>query len=576
MNTNADSVLFIVQSQADIPDDDDSHVFVIDSTLSQFSDEQYSEIEAKLRGLNVDSGTSLPLYNLFSLLISSESFSKRLLSLPECIYLKNQLERRIHQNCIETIHQGDILYSVEPLLQDVANNMGVKFENEADTLSNQRLTNKIISFVWTLPLLLDQLLGSIIKDATSSRVDTVFVPSVSRFESMGPVLNYMERDYAVVPNQAVISKKVGGFPDSSIKDFDPTVAHQYGSFKSVLIQLRYLFLEYILDELIKNKTETELANAIEQEFGIRLDNTIKQIFMELYRNKSTNSVLSYFVYMEVLRKTEATNIVCGLGYGPVSEAIWLAGQHSNANTYDLPHTITLNPPQTGTFTDYVFTTGTFAEDYIQRHRLSEADGPEILPTGRPYLEKLAESVGTGKTEFSEPIRILIATQPFKDEVRTEFVQESLRISELLSVPSEITIKLHPDESKDLYENMDRKNNDFAIEDENLWENLQHADLVLTLNSNVGLEAIIADALTVTINLKQFNSKRTLPYSTEGPVPNLTSEQEVQAFFGSLTVDGMNQLKKKQRQFVEKNYAISGAASRVASEIKNRSRKDIDN
>jgi len=576
MVPNKESGLLIVQSQSDIPDDADYPVFVIDSKLARLSDNRYCEIETKLRDLEVDSGTSLPLYNIFSFMISSTHFNSKLLSLPQYIHLANLLHSEINQNNIEKIYLGEIQYVIGPVLNDIADNSGIEISNYTNSRARRKIMDKIMSIIYSIPILLDQLLASVTSRAESSSVETVFVPSTGRFKSMKSVLEQMTTDYAVVPNQSVISKKLRGFADSSLEDFDPTFSHQYVPFKCVLIQLKYLFLEYIPDELIRNKTETELVHAIEQEFGVRLDNTIGGIFAALYGHRPTNSLLNYFVYMEVLRQTEAKNVVVGLGYDAASEAIWLAGRHSNAETYDLPHTITPNPPQTGIYTDYAFVSGIFAEEYIKNNQTRKANKTEVLPTGRPYLEQLAERVETRQTQIEKPINILIATQPFNDEVRTKFVKESLRASKLLSIPTKITIKPHPNESKELYESINCGDNGFSIEESNLWKHLQNADLLLTLNSNVGLEAIIADTMTVTINLNQFIGKRPFPYSKEGGVPTLTSHAEVQDFFESLTIERMNQRKIDQRRFLDNNYVISGAAANVVSEIEDRSNGDTNN
>ena len=566
MYKKGDSVLLIVQSQSDIPDNTPHSVFVIDSALTDISDEEYNAIESKLRALEIDSGTSLPLYHMFFVLIAG-GYNSNLLPLPKYIYLIKKLKYVINNNGIDEIITGDLSSTIDPVLTDL------KYNIEADIINYNKITNgynkiknKIISILWTLPILLDQLLAIASYKKDRESVETIFFPAQNRFRSMKSVCENMTTEYTIVPNQALISYKINGLINPSISDFEMALGHQYASLNSIFTQIRYLAFEYIPDEIVKNNTETELACRVSQEFGVNLDTTISSFFQSLYSNRSANSILNYFVYKEVFKKTGADNVVVGTGYGPISEAVWLAGKDMGMNAYDLPHTITLDPPRTGFFTDYTFITGEFAKEYIRGKQINKLEGTKLLSTGRPYLEKLNKSTKDYRTDATEPLNILIATQPYNNEIRRKFLKISLKASDLIPVSTEIVVKPHPNESKSWYESFNCSSTQFIVKNYDIWDMLQSADIVLTINSNVGLEAIIADCLTIGINLESFQGIQPFPYSKTGPIPLLTSESEVRDFFEELTLERTNRLKKEQYQFVMNGYILSGAAERVASEI----------
>lgn len=563
------NVLHVAESPSDIPHNITGDSFIIESKLGDICEDEYRRLDAKLYDLVVNTD-SLPLFNICRFRIYSGHYSTERKSMSNYIFIIDRLQNEISEKRIDKIKSYNIGGSLEPALHDSARPFDVKVELDQEPSNRKnRIVPKIITLFWAFPLIADQLIGSLFGDSdkNNSTIKTVFVPSQARFRSIEPVLKNMDTGFTIVLIGSYIMRAFRGRVNPELKKYDTSLAHTYVSLSNISSQLRYLLLDFIPRELIRNTTEKKLIASVEEEFGLNLEDTIPYIFDEMYRSRIANQILKYYIYRGVLQSTNPERIVSGIGYLPSAEATWLAAQDLDAEALDLPHTITLNPPQIGEFTDGAYLSGEFAKEYINTNYPKRAEGTKLKADGRPYLELLAEEVSNETQKTGDQVKVLIATQPFDEDTRKMFLKGALQGLEKVQFPTETIIKIHPYESKELYISLkESRDNDFDIVEGDIWPELEKSDIVITLNSNVGLEAILADCLSVTINLRRLYDYRPLPYALAGPVPVLKSEGEIDEFFEDLSINKIERVKISQKNFIEDGYEISGVAKSIASDL----------
>jgi len=134
-------------------------------------------------------------------------------------------------------------------------------------------------------------------------------------------------------------------------------------------------------------------------------------------------------------------------------------------------------------------------------------------------------------------------------------------------------EIHPGESAGFYRDLldrlgplDVQRIDIAVGD--LYEYLLHGDLVVTINSNVGLEAMMLGTTCVVVNRWEPLCP-THPYAEYGDVPILRCREAVDDFFADLTPGQIETLAQDQLAFVMANYRLeSNAGSEIATSLCN--------
>ncbi|WP_340101739.1 hypothetical protein [Salinibaculum salinum] len=577
-NDDKESIL-VIQTQENTPDQPKKNIFVIETVLNEITLEEYYGFESSLRSITTDDENALPIYRLFRFWILNGHFSEKVLPLPYYIYLIGELQSRVEDNNVSKIEVHESVEdSVRPAIVDVYENIDIDTNPEINVepkYSNWRnigkIRNKVKSFIGMILVLFDQIIYRILDRKSKAVTNTIFVPSLTRFRSVKPVLDEMTTQFDIVTDQSLLSRFIHNNSKPHTECFSWGYARQYVSMFCILEQAKYIY-DYTHKELIVDKTENELKSEIGRKCDLSPNNVVSHIFGEIYRYNQSKSILGYFIYKQVLQKSKAQNIVVGTGYNPRAEAIWLAAQEEGVSAYDLPHTATLEPPQTGIFTDYTFATGKFAREYIDNYNINQTNHTEVLETGRPYLESLNKSVSECENNVTQPLQIIIATQPFSIRERSEFIRKCILGINALELDAKTRIKIHPSESKEFYEKLLDDEKDIQIVDGDIWKELQTADIILTVNSNVGLESIIAGSLSISIRLSK---KWPLPYANEGPVPILDDDVSIRCFFRQLDIERIREITNMQQSFIEREYIISEASKNIANHIESKSEERIN-
>ena len=171
------------------------------------------------------------------------------------------------------------------------------------------------------------------------------------------------------------------------------------------------------------------------------------------------------------------------------------GKQQEVTTVDLHHSALVHdPPEIHNNSDVYVVKGHPEMDYLQSKDIYHE---ELWLTGRPYMDRVYEydEMGGDRSvpqifDFDGPTGV-VATEPLRDDHKKEFLQRAFD-SEALS---NICLKLHPQESESYYEQLLTEIEDHDIPYEivsdqyPLFDILDEGDIVVTVSSNVGLEAL---------------------------------------------------------------------------------------
>lgn len=567
--------IYVYQSPSEAPACRSKNTVVIESVLDEINEDRYQQIHERLWNLDISSGTNLPIYTLSKNLIIEGFFSQKTASLCEYVILIKKLKQISDQNK----HTDFILKSIhpryEPVFQDLAELDGINIRRHQSgqysklTLLLSNLRVYFLSAFLSLGLIVDQVIGYVLNYFRElPKADVLFIPNLSRLRSTTPVIQQLRENNSLVPMTIVQESYITELINQHSVGLDlnlPSVYRQHSitSLHSIIRQSVFL-LDYLISELWYKKTQHELANQVSTEFDIPADSIASHIFQQLHATHLAPKLQQYYSYQKILQKTDANVIVVSIGYSPTSEAIWLAARQENAIAVDLPHTVLLNPPKSGIYSHYTFVAGQYEYEYAQANYNHKLQNTIALPTGRPYLERLSTTVENSQ-DVSKPVKILIATQPFSSDTRRQFIKTAIDSIRKSPVKTEILIKPHPSENASFYRDIDIESSIKIISQLDVWPYLNKADVVISLNSNVGLEAIVADSLSIVINLKYF-PHRNLPYATHPAVPILDTHEKAIAFMESLSIQRIRNLKNNQKKLIKSRYNLDDATTKVASRI----------
>jgi hypothetical protein len=175
-----------------------------------------------------------------------------------------------------------------------------------------------------------------------------------------------------------------------------------------------------------------------------------------------------------------------------------------------------------------------------------------IETGRPYLTDLYDRRTESEARQSETLRILLATQPLREE--QSFVANTISTIEETIPESEIVIKIHPSEKPKKYDSIAAEKQAVSIVESDLYDELKRADLTVTVNSNVGLESIVLGTPTVVINkLTPINLDPN--YAVYGPIPALHTQDEVYEFFQTISRESLSELYDDEFSFAKQGYKL---------------------
>jgi hypothetical protein len=337
--------------------------------------------------------------------------------------------------------------------------------------------------------------------------------------------------------------------DATLNNRNPVPAAAYTNIGCLREQLS-VYKKIIKHMFLNGDLISEWTLEVERKVDIRLDNAVAYSIVRAFKTRLCIAVLLYVLYQRLITQTGCEKVVTG-GLDPSGRALICAGIDAGVTAYHIPHgTASMeapNPPS-----ELI----SFVSGSVDKRHYTES--PQIvtpwncIETGRPYLTDLYDRRTESEARQSETLRILLATQPLREE--QSFVANTISTIEETIPESEIVIKIHPSEKPKKYHSIAAEKQAVSIVESDLYDELKRADLTVTVNSNVGLESIILGTPTVVINeLTPINLDPN--YAVYGPIPALHTRDEVQDFFQNMSRESLLKLYAEEFAFAKRGYKL---------------------
>lgn len=556
-NMAAPNVLYVTMNTKDL--DDLGHpTFAIKETISEMTQSEFERLYTGFANADVDCGSRIPI---FEIMWKKAVVAERGVRLLHLIYLFEELSEVVVSENITVIRYDELDRKYEALVRDVAEAHSVMIEGGSASYrirgAVDRLSAVLASALVMIQFLADQVVSAILGRIrwTPNNLNSVFVPVRGHFDRMEPVIAELDSDYELLIPTSTIRWLREREQYDKLTSHSPVPMNMMSSIRDILSGPGFLLIE-AWKVVLLGELDDALKRFLTEEFQISMPNCIANETNHWLQSRSfTVSCLFFNLSSRVFDRCGCNSLAVGSA-GQKGKAIMAGGDAVKADLYHIRHSVV-----TGYTPDPPFDSTTFVEGSIAMEQVEQApfvsDTSNFVPSGYQYL---ADMVGRHAACYDpgDPVKILVATQPYENETKTAFINNVLAGVEAMPTDAEITIKTHPRESPDFYESV--VPNDVEIADSNLHGYLNSSDLVLTINSNVGLEAMLFGTPCVCIN--EFEPMiQTMPYAKQDTVPLLQSASEVREYFDNLESEKLKSLQLAQRGTVEDGFVTDGTPAR---------------
>lgn len=565
--------LRVVRSSSDAPEEGDT--FVVESALQEVPTMEFERIFRKLSEAEFDRVAGLPLYQAIRLNLAFLFSQNRNppMAATHLIVLHRLLDERLSEGDYDIVRCTGLDEQYRAVVSDVATGRDVEVEGvDRFDFGFHRVLHGLLVGVWGYLLILaDQLFSIVYRTLKRSRIPDptkiAFVPHVNRFDCTRPVLDELDEmgveHEVVLPTTTVtwLRERDGRYAD--VAPYDPTPLDAFAELPDLVTSLRRLS-GLVWSVAVTRSFGRDLRAFFADDFGVDAPDTLSYL-LEKTLATQVPTLANVTVAERVVEELDPDSVVVGsLGFR--QEALLYPALESGIDAYHVPHSVPtgyeLFPPA-GTVH---FVPGEHVIEYMNTSEQT-SDTSNLVAAGRPKLLSLARTDPTPRTDWEpDAVRIVVATQPFHDSVREEFVQTVLDGVAEVPVPVDVVIKLHPNEDVSFYRRtLSERPFRVRITKEDLHGYLSSADLTVTINSNVGLESMVLGTPCVCVALWTPLIRPRL-YATEGPVPVLESPDAVGIFFSDVDGERVAKLRTEQRTFVDERYLHSDVVGEIAGII----------
>lgn len=530
-------VLYIQQDQSKPTNKKD--IFNIHEVLDDLSQKKKEELYSEYNSLSVTESCGIDRYEIISQYYALGRYG----SLQQPMFLYDKLTEKIkEQDPDKVIVTKGVEEKYQEVIKDVVGDeRRLKIDNKCD---DKRVKKSLWSIIRLCYLLLEHLLHAIFHRPKRKTSDVVFI--LNRESSMRPVIHSASQkglDHIVLSPKAKI-KHI--FHDGKLTDLNIT------NYITIEIWLREIdfFIKLIIDFFITSNFAEEVNQEFQSQLGRDMFNTINHTTNEIFASNLPEKFRYVFLTEAMVETIDCEKIVTS-SFSPSGRAILQTAENKGVIPYHIPHSV-ITPNFSSIGKTQHFVCGKLDLDYL--HSLPQVtDMSKYHPTGRPYFNQLYtnwESTENGLDGYL----VTIATQPISN--KHEFVRCVIKAAERTDSDIKIEIKIHPGEEAEEYQKYTSKNEGkVSVVDNKLFERISRSDLLLTRNSNVGLEAMIVGTPCVAANWWR-PSQSDMSYILFGPVPVCERKQEVCEIFDKLDGSYLKELQRKQCEFVEENIQLS--------------------
>lgn len=479
-------------------------------------------------------------------------------ALIESVLIYRKIDDILEQQSYDRIELYNTRGNIVQVAQDLAGKYNLR-------VSQHNCENSIVSILSSFNILtifllmVEQIVFSIYNGVfgISESLPPIFFPYPGRENNMAPVIKETSFDSIVVSYSLYLLRFVPGYntPSSDETVDEWTYITEFSTFTAIYNELDAI---YSAVRPQKHLIVNQLGSDISDEFEIEMENSIEYAYQTAISG-NLRSICYGALVDEFLSEANCNCVTIG-GFHPRERAIAMAASNQSASVYYIPHSLEKeyeSPPPTELT---IFTSGPKGSQQFNDLTNDRFD-ISLISSGGPYI---ADMMGKYKMHSnhcrSDGMNILLATQNKPDYTRESFFIECLYGIRNISVSTspEIIVKTHPSEDSSFYRELIASHEfpgTLSIEESNLHEHILNADLLLTINSNVALEAMLLGTPCIIINyFEPFEAN--YPFTQDNSVPVARDRQELVEIFQELTSESIAELQQEQVEFSRNAYLTS--------------------
>lgn len=562
-NASGEETLRVLQDNETLANDD---VFTVESLLASRNSSEYDRVFRRIATTDPGDIAGVPLYE-FTRTNLAFSFSQNAAppdAITHLVVLYRALEDVFEERDPAAVEVGDLDPTYQAVVVDVAraNDLPVRGIDEGKRPTYWQ--GLVAGFLGLLLLVADQVFSLLWKPFVGGveSAPTVFIPLVNRFDSMQPVMDAYEGECrTVLPSATLTWLRDVRHRVPELATYDPSPLNYFTS-PALLAWEIVSLVRFAWALTVEDAFRDQLRTLSRERLGVEFEETLGLVAANLYRTHLP-AIPNLFVAERMLDVLDPGRVVVG-SLGSRQQAVLVPARRRGLLTYHVPHTATTGYEVLPRPPTVHFVPGQVAVDHLESSEQAE-DLSNLEPAGRPQLAALAYDRPDEFDPVAEPLQVVVATQPFDDDIRRTFVRDVLDAVADSGRDVRVVVKIHPNERASFYDDplAGREWVDLATDD--LQDHLLSADLVVTINSNVGLEAMVLGTPCVCVN-EWSPMVRTRPYAEAGPVPVLTERAAITDFFADLDADGLADLRDAQHEYLDERFALEGSPERIAEYV----------
>lgn len=565
----------VIQTESDCPRQWQGETFVIDEEVSQIDDSTTEEVLRVLYKSDIDEGYSIPAYRILWTHLAVNDPNRG--ALLEIIPLSMRLSDHIKSNGINAITIGENLLDLhENMVEDICSEHGCSIQYLKKRVSFGKRLQELHQTIWNtilqpVLLLLDQILSIFISNTKIGDRPIALFPFPGRYGSTLPIAKELDdQTECLIPH---IGSSIWRWPDT---EYDLPLKSYQNHTSWDLLQREVAVLFESLSSRKRDRFCDELITLIKEEFHIQLPNTIRTS-VDLVFDLNIRSLMYYCWADDFFKHNEISAVLVG-GPSPRDLAILEAADENNIDSYYVNHSVTMGTeflPKTDTVQ---FIPSDAGKRHIERV-YDDLDIPPLCVKGRPYFDEQYNQENSDDLVTSHKpskFTVLAATQPYDNIVRSQFVNHVFQACASSTTVDELKIKTHPSESKSYYrriiENLDETSQNISLASSDLESELADATLVITINSNVGLESMIQGTPAICYN-KWHPSIQHKPYTQVPEIPVIENPENLDKYLKSTDDKSIQKLSEQQYMFAHKQFLDADSSEAIADAIRQRSLGD---
>ena len=554
--------LWVVQRDSEAPPvEPEDEVFVVDEALRGVTTDRIFGLIETLYRADIDTRSGFPLYDIvknYRVVVPSPKYT-----FAFAVLVYRELDAVVEKWDPDRIRCGDIQDFYAPVVRDVCDEHAV--ELRGTTYRGKSTSRTYLAAVAKAGAAVADTFVSAVRNVPRTPTidaDTVVLPRIDRFGTIQSVIDRLTGEVALFDTE-IRGPLLPGDPYPSPDGYDCPSLHSLATPGDAAEIARFLVRDLPGDLLATDDVKSQLVATLAAEEGVTMEHTAEYMAHNLYR-RAVEAKLYTVLSGRLLEASDCERVVVnGIG---VPELTLIREADDDVDVYFVPHGTVSGYEQVLPGDSNRFVAGVPGKRHLAELPYIPETG-SLDVTGLPKLSTYHENHYDPGISAAGEIRVLITTQPVQDDVRRQFVSTVVDCLEDADQAFTPVVKTHPDEDESFYHDvLETTRGQAQVSSDDLLGQFRKADLVVTMYSNTGIEAIAAGKPCVSVNLWR-PSILEKPYISYGPIPTLKSTTEVGSFFDGLDRPTLERTAAEQIEYLREQYNLDGdPATKMAGHI----------